>query len=202
MRLAVSFRNHNQANRDMLGIKTEWIAVYAAIVSTGALLLAIKCWFEAGPRLRIAVIPEGMTVGGGPEVDEAGLILVTVTNRGDAATMITNLLVLEFGNWIQRLRRKAKRSMVVTNPQLQGDVPNVPSILEPGLFWTGAIRLRKDMVDDLHVGRFYVGVSSTHFNRPLIKRIPKRSAKRSLPRPVKMEPVEGGAAGAGPGRAA
>jgi len=90
----------------MAEIRPEfWIAAYAAIVATGALVLGIRRWLEAGPRLRITLIPEGMTMGGGPDVDEDNLILITVTNRGEAATMITNLLVFEFENWIQRVRR-------------------------------------------------------------------------------------------------
>ena len=68
----------------MPDIKSEWIAICAAIVSTPALFLGIHRWLEAGPCLRITLIPDGMTIGGGPEFDESDLILVTVTNRGEA----------------------------------------------------------------------------------------------------------------------
>lgn len=97
--------------------------------------------------------------------------------------MITNLPVFEYANWIQRWRRRPKRSMVVTNPQLRGYPQNVPSVLEPGRFWTGAIRQRKDVVEDFHTGRFYIGVASTHFNRPKLKLIPKQTSK-SKPDPL------------------
>ena len=59
---------------------------------------ANKAVVEAGPRLRITLIPDGMTIGAGPRFDETDLIIVTVTNRGEAPTMITNLLVFEFAN--------------------------------------------------------------------------------------------------------
>jgi hypothetical protein len=80
-----------------------------------------------------------MTIGAGPDFDEADLIIVTVTNRGEAPTMITNLLVFEYANRFLRMRRRPKRSMVITNPQLKGYPPNTPSVLEPGRFWTGAM---------------------------------------------------------------
>jgi hypothetical protein len=157
-----------------MDIKSEWIAVYAAIVSTGALFLGVIRWVEAGPRLRITLIPDGMTIGGGPDVDEEDLILVTVTNKGEAATMITNLQLFEFRSWLHRLRRRPMRSFVIPNPQLKGYPPSVPTLLEPGRFWTGAIRKRTALIEDLHTGRFYVGVSMTHYVRPWLRRIPKR----------------------------
>jgi hypothetical protein len=159
-------------------IKPEFlIAAYAAILSTGVLALQIKQWLEAGPHLRITLIPEGMTIGGGPELDEKDIIIVTVTNRGESPTMITNLLVFEYTSRWQRMRRLPKRSMVITNPQLKGYPPNIPTILEPGRFWTGAIRQREDVVKDFHTGNFYIGISCTHFNVALLKRIPKRRGK-------------------------
>ena len=162
------------------GFLIALIAAYAAIVSTGVLALQIRRWLEAGPRLRITLIPDGMTIGAGPDLDETDLIIVTVTDRGEAPTMITNLLVFEYVNRLQRMRRRSKRSMVITNPQLKGHPPNTPSVLEPGRFWTGFIRQRGDIVKDLRTGNFYVGVSSTHFDRPLLRRVPKRRKNETI----------------------
>ena len=137
----------------MPSIQPEFlIAAYAAIVSTAVLALQIRRWLEAGPRLRITLIPDGMTIGAGPDFDETDLIIVTVTNRGEAPTMITNLLVFEYANCFLRTRRRPKRSMVITNPQLKGYPPNTPSCWSPGRFWTGAIRQRGDVVKDFRKG--------------------------------------------------
>jgi hypothetical protein len=165
----------------MAGVEPGFlIAAYAAIVSTGVLAVQIRRWLEAGPRLRVTLTPDGMIIGGGPDHDEKDLIIVTVTNRGEAPTMITNLLVFEYVNRLQRMRRRPKRSMVITNPQLKGYPTNTPSVLEPGRFWTGAIRPRDDIVKDFRTGNFYVGVSSTHFNGPLLRRIPKRRKNETI----------------------
>jgi hypothetical protein len=91
----------------MPSIQPEFsIAAYAAIVSTAVLALQIRRWLEAGPRLRITLIPDGMTIGAGPDFDETDLIIVTVTNRGEAPTMIINLLVFEYANRFLRMRRR------------------------------------------------------------------------------------------------
>jgi hypothetical protein len=69
----------------MAGVEPGFlIAAYAAIVSTGVLALQIRRWLEAGPRLRITLIPGGMTIGAGPDLDETDLFIVTVTNRREA----------------------------------------------------------------------------------------------------------------------
>jgi hypothetical protein len=163
----------------MADFKPElWIAIYAAILSTGGLFLGVRRWFESGPRLMIDLIPDGITIGGGPDTDEKDLVIVMATNRGEAATMITNLLLFEFETRIQRFRNRAKRSFVIPNPQLKGYPPNLPHVLEPGRFWTGAIRQRKDIIQDIHTGNFYIGISTTHCDRPHLKRIPKRKAKK------------------------
>ena len=34
-----------------------WIAIYAAIVGTGALLLNFKTWFDSGVKLHLSLVP-------------------------------------------------------------------------------------------------------------------------------------------------
>jgi hypothetical protein len=43
-----------------------WVAIYAAIVATSALLLNLRTWIESRPRLKINIIPDGVIFGGGP----------------------------------------------------------------------------------------------------------------------------------------
>jgi hypothetical protein len=174
-------RSAQQKENTVAEIRPEfWIAIYAAILSTGGLFLGIRRWFEAGPRLRVAIIPDGMTIGGDSQFDEQDIIAVTVTNRGEASTMITGLLLFEIETWGQRLRRKSKRSFLIPNPHLKGYPPNIPHVLEPGRFWMGAIRQRQDIAPDLQTGTFYIGLSTTHCDRPYLRRIPKRKKKDKL----------------------
>ena len=155
------------------------LTIYAAIVSTAALLLNFKSWFESGVRLHATLIPNGVVIGGDPSFDEKDLIIVTVTNRGRASTMITNLTLHRFDTVLQRLRNRPAANYVVANPQLKGYPQNVPSELEPGKRWTGAVRKRPEEIPDLESGRFYVSVSTTHKNQHLLKRIPRAKSKKN-----------------------
>jgi hypothetical protein len=163
-----------------------WVAIYAAIVGTGALLLNFKSWFDSGVKLKLNLVPKGLTIGAGPEFDERDLTILYVTNRGDADTTITNMVLFERARWWQGrplywplslkwLNTPWGKHYEIAHPQLKGYPPNVPSTLEPSKRWTGAIRYdaRRDIIPDLHTGYFYTGVVASHRDRPYLKRIPK-----------------------------
>jgi hypothetical protein len=42
------------------------LTIYATVVSTAALLLNFKTWFESGVRLHATLIPDGVVIGGDP----------------------------------------------------------------------------------------------------------------------------------------
>jgi hypothetical protein len=105
----------------------SWVAIYAACVSTRALLIQFRNWLTSGPRLRMSVIPDGLVIGGNPDFDERDLVIVNPTNVGTSATMITNLAIEERYPLYYFWRRRPIRSYVVTNPQLKGYPQNIPS---------------------------------------------------------------------------
>jgi hypothetical protein len=135
-----------------------WIAIYTAIVGSGALLLNFKNWLDSGVKLRLSVISDGMVIGGGPELDERDLIILNVVNRGDASTQISSMIILEITSWWQLRTLRPKSSYVVTNPQLKGRPQNVPGEVKPGKKWAGVIRQRSDIISDMRTGNFYTGV--------------------------------------------
>ena len=59
-----------------------WISIYAAILASVALALNIKTWFDAGIRLKLVVIADGVVTGGDSQFDENNLVILTVINRG------------------------------------------------------------------------------------------------------------------------
>jgi hypothetical protein len=151
------------------------VSIYAAIIGTSAFFLNLKSWWDSGVKLSLSIMADGMTIGAGPAFDEQDLIILTVTNRGDAPTVITNMIVFEILSPLQRWRIRPAKSYVITNPQLKGYPLNVPSDLEPSKRWTGAIRKRDDLGIDLHDGRHYTGVYTSSRDRPYLIRIPKKS---------------------------
>jgi hypothetical protein len=154
-----------------------WVSIYAAIIGTSAFFLNLKSWWDSGVKLSISIIADGVTIGAGPAFDERDLVLLTVTNRGDAPTVITNMVLLEFRSPFQRWRVRPHRSYVIPSPQLKGYPPNVPGDLEPSKRWTGAIRRRDDLGINLHDGYHYTGVYTSNRDRPYLIRIPRKKTK-------------------------
>jgi hypothetical protein len=66
----------------MADSQTSWIAIYAAIVATAALLLNFRSWYEKRVRLKLSLMPDAMIMGGFQERDEKGLMALNVVNRG------------------------------------------------------------------------------------------------------------------------
>jgi hypothetical protein len=149
------------------------ISIYAAIVSTVAIAVQVRNYFVSGVRLHLSLIPEGLTIGAGPEIDESDLVILTVTNRGTAPTMITSMVLLEFTSFWQRIRLRPQKSAMIPHPELKGYPPNTPSELLPAKNWTGVIRRNGPNVPDLITGKYYTGVYVSTRNRPYLKRIPK-----------------------------
>jgi hypothetical protein len=162
-------------------MKSEaWIAIYAAIVATSALLLNFRNWLEARPRLHLSLMSDGMTFGGDPQYEERNLIVLTVTNRGREATMITNMVLFKMDTWWRRWRKSPSQTYIIPNPQFKGCPHNIPADLEPAKKWTGALRERLDVIPDIHNGTYYTGVYASHRDKPYLKQIPKRKKKLPL----------------------
>jgi hypothetical protein len=159
------------------------VAIYAAIVSTTVAALQIQNYFRSGVRLKLSLMADGMTIGGDPSFDETDLVILTVTNRGDAPTTVENMVLFEITSLWQLWRISPAKSYAITNPQLKGYPPNVPGNLEPTKMWAGAIRKRPDKIPNLHTGNFYVGIYASHRDRPYLIRIPK--PKNKLPEGTK-----------------
>jgi hypothetical protein len=156
-----------------------WVAIYAAVIGTVAFMLNLKAWWDSGPKLCINLTLEAMTFTGNPAVDEGNLIIVTVTNRGGATTMVTNLCVFEIPGWWRWLRMRPIRHLFIPHPQLKGYPPNVPGELEPAKMWIGAIRQGTN-IPDYYTGNFYVALYASHRDRPYLMRI-RRKKKDRLP---------------------
>jgi hypothetical protein len=153
----------------------SWIAIYAAIVGTGALLLNFKSWLDSGVKLSISLTPYGHLAGGAPEPGEEHFIVVTVINRGRAPTMITSFAVFE-----RRLLRRLT-GLPLTNTGLGTDQPGlkglpsvIPADLEPAKKWRGVIQDRPDLFPNLRNGHHFVQIRATHRRRSYLKRIPRR----------------------------
>jgi len=152
----------------------DWIAIYAAIVATGALFLEIRRWFESGPQIHVRATPNMMVLGGSSPEEERDLLMVHAYNRGDQPTTITNMVIFEYSSRWSRWRGRPKSTFLIPHPQLTGRPPIIPAELRPGGQWSGMARTRSEITGDLQSGCFWAGVVTTDRDRPYLARIPKR----------------------------
>jgi hypothetical protein len=154
----------------------DWIAVYAAIVATGALALEIRRWFDSGPKLRVKATPGMTMVDSQTGRTEDGYLVATVRNQGDAQTTITHFTILDYPNAWLRYRNKPVKSFVVVRPGGQA----LPHVLQPGTEWMGVVKDRTGAMGDLQIGTMWLGIYTTNRKRPYLARIPKVISRPEL----------------------
>jgi hypothetical protein len=159
---------------------SDWIAIYAAIVATGALFLEVRRWFETGVHLHLSTMPEMQMVSSSGSNDH--YIVVNVANRGDMATTITHLGLASYGSLWRRLRNNPEKQFVIPNPMPPGGAQPLPFLLEPGCHWTGLAKHNPEIRALTKKGDLWALVITTHQNGPIYCRIKN-------PTPIKGEPL-------------
>ena len=160
------------------------ISIYAAIVSTTALLLNFKNWLDSGAKLKLTLMDNAKMFGGGAsQKSPDGQIAIIVTNQGSAATTITHMVMLEFPTLFRRLRVRPARVAIVPSPQFPGYPSNIPGELAPAHQWFGMSNDPALVYPDARNGRFYLGIYATNRDRPYLVKIPPA-------KPAKNQPVE------------
>jgi hypothetical protein len=161
----------------------SWIAIYAAIVATGALALEVRRWFESGARLRGRGPPNKAIAG---ETKWAGerFVVATVRNRGAIATTITTVGFVKYPNQFDRMIRRKGEHFIVPAPYLEGQPPSLPHTLEPGREWLGFIKKTGKNHQNFEDGTCVVEVYTSGRDRPYRVSIPKNES------PELVEPGE------------
>lgn len=152
----------------------SWVAVYAAIVATGALALEVRRWFESGPQIKLRVQPN-MVVAGSEKHREANFVIATVRNRGSVATTITTLAFVKYPSRIHQIIGRMGKNFVVPRPDLDNTPTSLPHVLVPGTQWLGFIKKEGQVIPDFEDGTVVVQVYTSDRDRPYRFRIPKSS---------------------------
>lgn len=155
-------------NKSTLDLSTIAIALYAAIVATGALALELRRWRESGARLVLSISPE-MIRPSSLEHRPFRYIVANVTNRGDMPTTLTHLALVDYETRWNWLRGKEVWTVVVPRPE-GGELP---MLMEPGGQWVGAAKYGDDgELDRRRDGkRLYLMMHATHRNKPIMARV-------------------------------
>jgi hypothetical protein len=159
------------------------LSIYAAIVSTSALLLNFKNWFDSGVKLKLSLMDNAKMFGDGASTSSPdGQIALIVTNQGTATTTITHMVMLEFPSLYRRLRMRPGRTALVPSPQLPGYPSNIPGELAAAKQWFGMSNDPALTYPEARNGKFYLGIYATNRERPYLIKIPAaKTARESRP---------------------
>ncbi len=146
-------------------------------VAFALFVLELRRWFSEGVRLSMSVMSDAILVGGGLE-DKKTYLAITVTNRGDAATTITHMVLYDYPNrlavWLPKrprfITRWFKKYQPTTFIVNTIDMPP-PYALEPGRNWHGKAVHTPELEAMIKAGRLFVGVIGSHSDKILFMRV-------------------------------
>ncbi|RCK33384.1 hypothetical protein TH9_10870 [Thalassospira xiamenensis] len=150
--------------------EVDWIsasiALYAAIVATGALALEIRRWVENGPKLSLSLM---LTAQSTADYDLPGderqkFILLTAVNSGNAPTTVTHIILHRYNSLFSRFRMRPSESWVV----VKNSICPLPYTLEVAKIFHGQINHDSELVAHIKSGNLYVGVAVTHKKYPIL----------------------------------
>ncbi|MBI3810842.1 MAG: hypothetical protein HY283_01355 [Nitrospirae bacterium] len=139
---------------------TDIAAWWGAVVASLVLFWDVYKWKAEGPRLTMRLSPN-MNIFGDPLREGKKWVTVTVSNIGNRPTTIKSVGMEYHSNWLNRLRNRAEKAVVYTNPN---DHFPLPRLLNPGDEWVGLIpqeRLDKwvDLEDMSRTGHVMIWLS-------------------------------------------
>jgi hypothetical protein len=141
-------------------------------------------WLAQGPKLIVSTLANARDEMGR---DPRSYLAFVVTNRGNAPTTLTNIMLCNYptrwGVWLRRAPEPVQRwaqarwTAIVTRT----DMP-LPYLLSPGQNWQGKVAHTppglKVMIDG---GRLFVAAIASHTDKPILQRVrqwkPPKNAK-------------------------
>lgn len=146
------------------GDLATWVTAGMAFA---ALALEVRRWFESGVKLNVTYMLDAITI---PE-DGKTYIVITVSNRGDTATTITNLGFQAYKSKWQRFRNKSFKAFIANNPAPHQPIP---FMLMPGGRWMGMCIETEMVTEFLDSGHLWAEIYATHADKPASVRLTRR----------------------------
>lgn len=143
---------------------TDWLAIIAIVISSGALFLEIRRWFESKPHLDLTVMRDAISF---PYDDGKPKLALTVINRGGTPTTLTHAVGFLFASRWQKLRRKPYQAWLVNSPK-------IPAELGVNKTWIDTMLYNDETLEGRAKGHLYVGVIAAHRNREFLIRVPAK----------------------------
>ena len=153
------------------------VSVLSLCVAFAVFALELRRWFDEGVRLSMSVMSDAIFVAEGLQ-DNKTYLAITVTNRGDAATTITHMVLYDyptrFAIWIPKrprfivrwFKKHQPRTFVVNTTNMPP-----PHLLEPGRNWYGSAVHTPELEAMIKAGRLFVGVIGSLSDKILFLRV-------------------------------
>lgn len=141
-----------------MGVKTEYIAWFGAVLSFIVFLWELYKYKQTRPILRIKTYANMQEIIGGA-LQKPSYVKVDVVNIGEIPTTLTNLSLKD---------KKSRNQFVVIMPAFA--IP-FPYVLKPGEMWTGGIEQDKELEDMAKNGKLFCQVHHSWAKKPSRKRI-------------------------------
>jgi hypothetical protein len=146
---------------------TEIVAWWGAALSTIMLLWDIYKWRTAGPKIRMSVTANMISINN-PETDGKNLIRIDVTNYGDRPTTITNVLFLQYKSVWAHIFKKPHITYLIEQPS---KAQPLPFELKEGQVWTGLATQDKTLEVAAKDNYLLCVAYLSHSERPMKRRI-------------------------------
>lgn len=148
------------------------VAIYAAIVSTVAIIIDLIRWWTSGPKL-ILDINFSVHVLRITRKDQP-VIMLNVSNVGDRATTISSVFFIGYDNWFKKFVGKPSLNAIVNYshddyPKLL--TPQLPKKLEVGDIFNHACLQDEFVISNATKKLLYLGVRHAFAKKPLLVRI-------------------------------
>jgi hypothetical protein len=147
---------------------SDWIAIIALVIATGALALEIRRWFEGRPRLYLSVMGDAITF---PHDDGRPKLALSVIKRGAVPTMLTHMVAFTYRSRWDRLRAKPDVAGIINSDR-------IPADLGVNKTWFGTMYYDDRTTSSREKGLLYVGVIASHRRGEVLVRVPP---KREVP---------------------
>jgi hypothetical protein len=153
---------------------TTILAILGAVTGTLALAWDVIKWWSSGPKPLVEARSGMLIVGDSRFKSDQTHISITITNRGDSPTTITNIGGREYKSRFAKILRKSDFQFI----GIPITAKPLPYKLEPGEVWQGLLEEKSDSRDSPMLLEMYGHFS--HRRKPIRStaihiRVPKKT---------------------------
>ena len=151
---------------------TDWAVWSGVAVAALALALSAWKWRRSGPRLTVQINPDDNPF----LIRKVPYLRIDVSNVGDQATTLTGISEHHL-TWHQAIFERIPKSTLLVGLNV-GDKFSLPKKMEPGDTYQYMLAMSPAVEERIKGKRFYIGLSHSSSDRPILKRYVQREGEK------------------------